>query len=51
MKGDSIELKLEYDHFKTVELRELLGILVFQFDDTAQSQKVYEIKKQIKTNN
>ena len=51
IKDDSIELKLEYDHFKTVELRELLGILVFQFDDTAQSQKVYEIKKQINTNN
>ncbi|MCU0333188.1 MAG: hypothetical protein MUE93_07780 [Ignavibacteriaceae bacterium] len=51
VKDDSIELKLEYDHFKTVELKELFGILVFQFDDTAQSQKVYEIKKQINTNN
>lgn len=51
VKDNSTELKLEYDHFKTVELRELLGILVFQFDDTAQSQKVYEIKKQINTNN
>jgi len=51
VKDGSIELKLEYDHFKTEELRELLGILVFQFDDTAQSQKVYEIKKQINTNN
>ena len=51
VKDDSIELKLEYDHFKTKELRELLGILVFQFDDTAQSQKAYKIKKQINTNN
>lgn len=51
VKDNSIELKLEYDHFKTKELRELLGILVFQFDDTAQSQKIYEIKKQINTTN
>jgi thiol:disulfide interchange protein DsbD len=50
-KENQIELRVEYDHFKTEELRELLGILVFQFDDTAQSQKVYEIKKQINTNN
>jgi len=46
-----IELIVEYDHFKTEELGELFGILVFQFADTAQSQKVYEIKKQINTNN
>ena len=51
VNDDRIELKLEYDHFKTEKVRELLGILVFQFDDTAQSQKVYEIKKQINTNN
>jgi len=42
---------IEYDQFKTAEMKELFGILVFQFDDTAQSQKVYEIKKQINTNN
>lgn len=51
INDDSIELKLEYDQFKTEELRELLGILVFQLDDKVQSQKVYEIKKQINTNN
>ncbi|MDZ7625295.1 MAG: protein-disulfide reductase DsbD family protein [Ignavibacteriaceae bacterium] len=50
-KENQIELRVEYDQFKTEELRELLGVLVFQFDDTAQSQKVYEIKKQINTNN
>ncbi|NWG29781.1 MAG: hypothetical protein HXY48_14800, partial [Ignavibacteriaceae bacterium] len=51
VKDTSIELKLEYDHFKTEEMRELLGILVFQLDDPAQSKKVYEIKKQLNTNN
>lgn len=51
VKDGSIELKLEYDHFKTEEMRELFGILVFQFDDTAQSKKAYEIKKQIINNN
>jgi thiol:disulfide interchange protein DsbD len=51
VKDDGIELKLEYDHFKTEELRELFGILVFNLNDTAESQKVYEIKKQLNTNN
>ncbi|NWF49826.1 MAG: hypothetical protein HXY49_04720, partial [Ignavibacteriaceae bacterium] len=51
VNDDRIELKLEYDHFKTEELKELFGILVFQLDDPAQSKKVYEIKKQINTNN
>ena len=51
LKDDEIELNVEYDQFKTEELRELLGILVFQFNEGALSQKVYEIKKQINTNN
>lgn len=51
IKDDEIELIIEYDQFKTEELRELFGILVFQFNDAAQSQKAYEIKKQINTNN
>jgi len=50
-KENQIELRVEYDQFKTVELRELFGILVFQFNDAAQSQKAYEIKKQINTKN
>jgi len=51
IKDDKIELIVEYDQFKSVELKELFGILVFHFNDAAQSQKVYEIKKQINTNN
>jgi thiol:disulfide interchange protein DsbD len=51
VKDDEIELMIEYDQFKTAELKELFGILILQFDDAAQSQKVYEIKKQINTNN
>jgi len=51
IRDDGIELVVEYDQFKSAELRELFGILVFQFDDTVQWQKVYEIKKQINTNN
>ena len=51
IKDDEIDLIIEYDQFKTEELRELFGILVFQFNDAAQSQKAYEIKKQINTNN
>jgi thiol:disulfide interchange protein DsbD len=51
IKDDEIELMIEYDQFKTAELKELFGILILQFDDIAQSQKVYEIKKQINTNN
>jgi thiol:disulfide interchange protein DsbD len=50
-KDDEIELIVEYDQFKSAKLRGLFGILVFQFNDAAQSQKVYEIKKQINTNN
>jgi len=50
-KENQIELRVEYDQFKTVELRELFGILVFQFKNSAQSQSAYEIKKQINTNN
>lgn len=50
-KENQIELRVEYDQFKSVELKELFGILVFHFNDAAQSQKVYEIKKQINTNN
>jgi len=51
IRDDGIELVVEYDQFKSAELRELFGILVFQFNDAAQSQKAYEIKKQINTNN
>ncbi len=51
LKDDEIELIVEYDQFKSAELRELFGILVFQFNDAAQSKKVYEIKKQINNNN
>ncbi len=51
LKDDVIKLIVEYDQFKSAELRELFGILVFQFNDAAQSQKAYEITKQINTNN
>ncbi|MBE0571240.1 MAG: hypothetical protein IH618_06815 [Ignavibacteriaceae bacterium] len=51
IKDDKIELIVEYDQFKSAKLKELFGILVFHFNDAAQSQKVYEIKKQINTNN
>lgn len=51
IKDEVMELIIEYDQFKTEELRELYGILVFQFNDAAQSQKAYEINKQINTNN
>jgi len=51
IRDDGIELVVEYDQFKSAELRELFGILVFQFNDAAQSQKAYEIKKQINTKN
>jgi DsbC/DsbD-like thiol-disulfide interchange protein len=51
IRDDSIELIVEYDQFKTAELSELFGILVFQFNNAAQSQKVYEINKQLITNN
>lgn len=51
IKDKRIELMIEYDQFKTEEFRELFGILVFQFNDAAQSQKAYEINKQIYTNN
>ena len=51
IRDDGIELVVEYDQFKTEELGELYGILVFQFNDAAQSQKAYEINKQINTNN
>lgn len=51
IKDKRFELMIEYDQFKTEEFRELFGILVFQFNDAAQSQKAYEINKQINTNN
>jgi DsbC/DsbD-like thiol-disulfide interchange protein len=51
IKDNRIELKLHYDQFKTEELRELFGILVFQFNDEEQPQEAFEIKKQINTNN
>jgi len=51
IKDNGIELMIEYDQFKTAELKELFGILILYFNDEAQSQKVYEIKKQINTNN
>jgi thiol:disulfide interchange protein DsbD len=51
IRDDGIELIVEYDQFKTEELRELFGILVLKFNDAAQSQKAYEINKQINTNN
>lgn len=51
LKDNRIELMLEYDHFKAEKPRKLFGILVFQFDDTVQSKKIYEIKEQINTDN
>jgi DsbC/DsbD-like thiol-disulfide interchange protein len=50
IKDDKIELMLEYDQFKTEELSELYGILVFHLTDAPQPQRAYEIKKQINTN-
>jgi len=51
IKDQRIELMIEYDQFKTKDLKEVSGILVFDFYDANRSQKVYEIKKQINTNN
>lgn len=51
IKDDGIELIVEYDQFKTSELREVFGILVFHFNDETRPQIAYEIKKQINTNN
>ena len=51
LKDNVIKLIVEYDQFKSAELRELFGILVFHFNDAAQYQKAYEITKQINTNN
>lgn len=51
INDEGIELIVEYDQFKTEELREIFGILVFQFNDAEQSQRAYEIKKQINNNN
>jgi len=51
IKNQRIELMIEYDQFKTKDLKEVSGILVFDFYDANRSQKVYEIKKQINTNN
>lgn len=51
VKDNKIELVVEYDQFKTKELKELSGILIVQLDDAESPQKVYEIKKQINTNN
>jgi len=50
IKDDEIELMIEYDQFKTAELKELFGILILQFDDADQLQKAYEIKKIINNN-
>jgi DsbC/DsbD-like thiol-disulfide interchange protein len=51
IKDEGIEFIVEYDQFKTEELRELFGILIFHFNGSAQLQRAYEIKKQINTNN
>lgn len=45
IKNNEIKLMIEYDQFKTEEPKELLGILVFQFNDAALTQRAYEIKK------
>lgn len=50
IKDDRIELVIEYDQFKTEDLSELYGILVFHFNDSPQTKRTYEIKKQINTN-
>jgi DsbC/DsbD-like thiol-disulfide interchange protein len=51
INNERIELIVKYDQFKTEELRELFGTLVFHFNDSAQLQRAYEIKKQININN
>jgi DsbC/DsbD-like thiol-disulfide interchange protein len=50
-KENQIELRVEYEQFKTGDIRELNGIFIFEYRDAIHSQKVYEIKKQINTNN
>lgn len=41
----TIELVIEFDHFKTTEFTELFGILVLELDDL--NKKVFEIKEKL----
>ncbi len=45
MKGSQAELFVEYDHFKTKDLAEAHGLLVFEFEKDKLFKKIYEIKK------
>lgn len=47
MKENLIELLVEYDHFKTKELEEVYGLLVFEFTDADYPNQVFEIRESL----